>query len=373
MKPSTKWLARIFRWEVAGVVIAAVSLIYAYKSFKIDEGGELQITSHFTTENNSDIAVVTDANDLASTLNQLLPEFRNSIKYSLKNFNLTYDISASEPVDFTFSPDFSMRQVSPTRVSATLADHTLYAHSKVEAPFVTVIPSKSNVNMNITIRATFDGAAEPYNATCHYRFYPTSSLNTLKENGERYAYVLESRNNRLTEISLTPTTSQSASEVDKTATTVNNTPDVKNNTPTHTQKSTFKSDEAPSSRISNIESKHKPKNTSWVYWFEKYKWLIITLGGILWIIIVLSNSAAQEAVWDVIHTWPWKLKEVRKKVRTTLYGWGKYTTWQKVKADLIIIQAFITDIFMSCIFGVIIYFIIGWIIDACKWCIALFQ
>ncbi|MDE5876901.1 MAG: hypothetical protein K2H47_05320 [Muribaculaceae bacterium] len=379
MKSSTKWLQRIFRWEVAGVVIAAVSLIYAYKSFKIDEGGELQITSNFpTSDNTGDIAVVTDATDLASTLNQLLPEFRNSIKYSLKNFNLTYDITTSEPVNFTFSPDFSMRQVSPTRLSATLADHTLYAHSQVEAPFVTATPSQNNFNMTVAIRATFDGAAEPYAATYRYRFYPTSALNTLKERTNHYAYILESYNDHLTEINITPATSQSEavtseSEATKTTTTGKNTTAVENTTSVYSQKPTFKADEGTSPQVSNIESKHKNKTTSWVYWFEKYKWIIIVVGGILFIILVFSDSSAMEAVWDDIHTWPWKPKEIRNDVRTTLYGYRKHTTWQKVKADLIIIHSLIADILMIGIFGVIIYFIIGWIIDACKWCIGLFQ
>ncbi|MDE6668142.1 MAG: hypothetical protein K2K26_00500, partial [Muribaculaceae bacterium] len=314
----------------------------------------------------------------STTLNQLLPEFRNSIKYSLKNFNLTYDITTSEPVDFTFSPDFSMRQVSPTRVSATLADHTLYAHSQVEAPFVTAIPSQSNFNMTIGIRATFDGATKPYATTYRYHFYPTSALNTLKEKSPHYAYVLESYNGHLTELNLTPATSQSEtvtldSEVNKTATTANTVTDVKNTTSVQPQKTTFKADEDSSVGVSNIGSKHKNKTTSWVYWFEKYKWIIIVVGGILFILLVFSDSSAMEAVWDDIHTWPWKPKEVRNDVRTTLYGYRKHTTWQKVKADLIIIQSLIADILMIGIFGVIIYFIIGWVIDACKWCIGLFQ
>ncbi len=376
MKSSNKWLQRIFRWEVAGVLIAAVSLIYAYKSFKIDEGGELQITSHYTTsDNNGEIAVVTDANDLASTLNQLLPEFRNSIKYSLKNFNLTYDITTSEPVDFTFSPDFSMRQVSPTRVSATLADHTLYAHSQVEAPFITAIPSQSNLNITIAIRATFDGAAEPYAVTCHYYFSPISNLNTLKGRAHRYSSILEARNNHLIEIDLTPTTSQpeaitSNSEVNIPTTA--NQKEIENTTSVQPQKPTFKSDEESTSKISNIGSKHKTKKTSWIDWLERYKWLVIAVGSILWLILVCSDSSSMEAIWDDVHTWPWNPKEVRSEVRTTLYGWGKYTTWQKVKADLLIAQSFITDILMIVIFGLILYFVIGWIVDGCKWLIGLF-
>lgn len=350
MKSSSKWLQRIFRWEVAGVVIAAVSLIYAYKSFKIDEGGELQITTHFTTsENDGDIAVVTDAKDLASTLNQLLPEFRNSIKYSLKNFNLTYDISTSEPVDFTFSPDFSMRQVSPTRVSATLADHTLYAHSQVEAPFVTAVPSQSHFNITITIRATFDGASEPYASTCHYCFYPTSALNTLKERHNRYACVFEAHNGHITELITSANSSETA---DKPS-------DTKNQETVASGQTTVplaENNKVTSSKAT-IESKDKFTESIWSKNILGIPVSGLIIGIILCIIYIPALTAPDDIV-DDIFIWPWQFKNVRKKVRNRLYGWGIYSFRQKFWSDVVIFSTLLSiGLTIICFIGGSIYLI----------------
>lgn len=335
MKSSNKWLARIFRWEVAGVVIAAVSLIYAYKSFKIDEGGELQITTPYAIFDSEDtIAVVTDDNDLASVLNQLLPEFRNSIKYSLKNFNLTYDITTSEPTDFIFSPDFTTRQVSPTRISATLADHTLYAHSQVEAPFLTVTPSKSNFNMAITVRATFDGAAEPYNTTCNYHFYPTSALNTLKENYDRYAYVLETKNNRLTEVNLIQNTTSSP----EPTTAVRNqdiapsqpasAPSVRNNNPV--------------SATTTIES----EDSSDSIWNRNILGIPVLglLIGLLLCLIYLPALSSPENTADDIFVWPWNFSNVKNRVKNRLYRNKRCNLRQRLWVDMVIISTLLSVI-----------------------------
>lgn len=147
------WLKKMFRAEVAGVLVALVGLFIALPQFQKDALAELTIHNRYELENKT--VFVCDRN--SDALSAILPELSNGTKYSLNNFSLRYSFR-NLPTDYVVSDEFKSRP-GIDKTDFIYDSHTLYAHTSVESP-IKSLTIKGYTTISYTIEYTFDGISD---------------------------------------------------------------------------------------------------------------------------------------------------------------------------------------------------------------------
>lgn len=148
------WLKKIFRAEVAGVVIAVIGLMLALPQFQKDALAELTIRKQ-TSEDNPTVQITDNQTD---ALAKILPILTNTSKYSLNNFSLQYRFT-NLPANFVASDDYTVKTVNGTAIM-TYNSNTLYAHATAPMPIQSINTENESQSIDYTITYTFDGAPE---------------------------------------------------------------------------------------------------------------------------------------------------------------------------------------------------------------------
>lgn len=156
----TQLLKKIFRWEVIGVLTSIVSLYFAYHTFLKDEGGQLSISYHSDKSDSNDIVSLSSRN--ADAVISKFPTLSNKSKFALNNFFLQYRISGSK-VDITPDESYALSYNPDGSATLTYIERNLFAHTSLPSPIATMNVNEPDGTVAISIKATYDGASEPFN------------------------------------------------------------------------------------------------------------------------------------------------------------------------------------------------------------------
>lgn len=157
-----KWLKRIFSLQTLSILGTLGGIYFGITQFRHDTGGDLNAS--YNTEllrNNEyrDLIVYTDSKEFS--INNLCPNFNNTDKYTLKDFNLQHTIETQDI--HVFNSDFyTSFKLSDNSSAIKYYDNSLSPHQSTENPISKIIMDSQQGSCLITSRATWDGADIPF-------------------------------------------------------------------------------------------------------------------------------------------------------------------------------------------------------------------
>ena len=129
-----KWLKRIFSLQTLSILGTLGGIYFGITQFRHDTGGDLNAS--YNTEllrNNEyrDLIVYTDSKEFS--INNLCPNFNNTDKYTLKDFNLQHTIETQDI--HVFNSDFyTSFKLSDNSSALKYYDNSLSPHQSAENP-----------------------------------------------------------------------------------------------------------------------------------------------------------------------------------------------------------------------------------------------
>ena len=222
-----KWLKRIFSLQTLSILGTLGGIYFGITQFRHDTGGDLNAS--YNTEllrNNEyrDLIVFTDSKEFS--INNLCPNFNNTDKYTLKDFNLQHTVETQNIQ--VFKTDFyTSFKLSDNTSALKYYDNSLSPHQSAENPISKIIMDSQKGSCLITSRATWDGADKPFifkaniNFT-HFPHTPNESFENWKRKCKEYTaenfklhiydaiYLSSKGEDRDYNVSISPETSSSS-------------------------------------------------------------------------------------------------------------------------------------------------------------------
>lgn len=167
----TAWLKRIFSWKIITGIITLVCFFFAISQFLRDKGGDITASLNgqevFNNEKINNIIFVDSKNTQIPDI--FFPTLINNKEYSVRDFFLQYDIQSNN-INLNHS-DFYNAYNTGNKVSLRYKDNVLYSFTAVETPIASVYLTGEYGNLDIKMRATYDGISKPYVHEVNNRFY----------------------------------------------------------------------------------------------------------------------------------------------------------------------------------------------------------
>ena len=157
-----KWLKRIFSLQTLSILGTLGGIYFGITQFRHDTGGDLNAS--YNTEllrNNEyrDLIVFTDSKEFS--INNLCPNFNNTDKYTLKDFNLQHTVE-TQNIQVFKTDFFTSFKLSDNTSALKYYDNSLSPHQSAENPISKIIMDSQKGSCLITSRATWDGADKPF-------------------------------------------------------------------------------------------------------------------------------------------------------------------------------------------------------------------
>lgn len=153
------WLKKIFRVEVIGVIVAIGAALLTVPQFVKDTGGRLDIKYNEAFNGVIPKVVVVDQQN-TNFLRYVLPTLYNNSRYSLNNFLLTFQLNSPAQF-FLTSNEFTIKN-NGIYNRLIYNYHIFFAHSEILPPDLSIKINSDSTYVEYSIKATFDGAKEPY-------------------------------------------------------------------------------------------------------------------------------------------------------------------------------------------------------------------